>query len=94
MAGRMSATQYAIRDDLQYTVIVGWDDELESFFACVFDAATRSGEPVAVGGQEPHEITTVPQLEKLVERFASLDAGTASALRCDARTPSVTGRRE
>ena len=87
----MSSANYILRDDLQYTVIVGWDDELESFFGCVFDARARTGEPVAAVGQDRHEITAVSELAQLVGRFASLDARTASALRADALTPHDVG---
>jgi hypothetical protein len=89
----MSSANYILRDDVQYTVVVGWDGELESFFGCVFDSAARTGEPVAAVGQEPHEITAVSELARLVRRFAPLDEKTASALREDARSPDDGGVR-
>jgi hypothetical protein len=81
----MSTTSYTIRDDERYTVIVGWEDELETFYAYVFDGSRRDGEPVLALGQEPREVPTVSQLVGIVGRVADLDFDTVSTLRRDAR---------
>jgi hypothetical protein len=83
----MSACHHTIRDDDECAVIVGWDEELESYYACVFPTAARTGEPLLAAGQSPHEITTLSHLARVVTGYAPIDDATASALRRE-RTPA------
>jgi hypothetical protein len=85
----MAATQYVVRDDEHYTVVVGWEDRLETFFARVFSRTADDGEPLYEIGTRPQEIRALSFLVECVQGYASLDADTVTALRHDA-TP-LTG---
>jgi hypothetical protein len=80
----VATSRYVIRDDGHYTVVVGWTDELASFFARVYSAASRDGEPILETGTEPRQVPTVSGLAEAVQGFATVDAPTVSALRHDA----------
>lgn len=80
----MESAGYTIRDDDRYTVIVGWEGELETFYAYVFDGSTRDGEPILALGETRHEVPTLSQLVSAVGRFADLDTTTISKLRSEA----------
>ena len=70
-----------IRDDERFRVVVGWDDELETFVLAVWDA----GEHVLSLGENPHEIPTVSDLLSRAAPYARIDVATVSALRHAAR---------
>jgi hypothetical protein len=80
----MASTEYVVRDDDRYTVVVGWDDDLESFFARVFSRVSSDGTPLHELGTRPHEIRALSLLLEGVQGFATLDGNTVSALRHDA----------
>ena len=80
----MEAKSHTIRDDNLYTVIVGWSEDLETFFAYVFERTAGGAEPVLAVGREAHEIPTISQLAGLVGRFADLDTAMISTLRTEA----------
>ncbi len=76
-------TSYVIRDDARYRVLVGWDDDLETFYARVY---TRLGHdaPMHEVGTHEREIRAVSVLADAVLGFATVDAETVTALRHDA----------
>jgi hypothetical protein len=78
------SSSYQIRDDDRYRVVVGWDGELETFYARVLDGVSGAGAVLARVGTTRLEIATISELQHSVARFASFDAATISALRHDA----------
>jgi hypothetical protein len=77
----VTTASYTIRDDDRYTVVVGWEDVLETFFARVVGRYRTSGEPIFNIGTRRHEIPAVSLLAEMVSGYASIDAATVSALR-------------
>lgn len=77
----MSECRVTIREDERFRVVVGWDDELETFVLAVWDA----GELVLSLGERPHEIPTVSELLGRTAPYARIDVATVSALRHAAR---------
>jgi hypothetical protein len=80
----MAITEYVIRDDDRYTVVVGWQDELETFFARVFSRYSPNAQPLHELGTRPGEIPAVSILVEAVQGFATLDPRTVNELRLDA----------
>ena len=78
---------YIVRDDDRYTVLVGWDEELQTFFARVFSGYSPDGSPVREIGTRPGEIRALSALGDAVQGYATLDARTVTALRHDAAAP-------
>lgn len=65
-------------------MVVGWDAELETFYARVLDGMNGAGAALADIGTLRLEITTISELQQAVVRYASIDAATVTALRHDA----------
>lgn len=82
----MHPTGHTLRDDDHYLVVVGWDPDLETFYARVHDRAGGSAEPapvLSIGGRA-HEIPTISGLITTVSRFAEVSPLTISRLRREA----------
>ncbi len=77
----MPTTDYVIRDDGLYTVVVGWNDELETFFGSVVRKFAPDGGVVYEIGTRPGEVRTLSTLCSAMMGYSSLDAQTVSALR-------------
>ena len=84
----MPGARDTIRDDERYRVVVGWDDELESFVLEVWDG----GDLVSSFGEKPHEIPTLSDLLSHVAPFARVDVAMQSRLRHAARPLSDQAR--
>jgi hypothetical protein len=84
----MATTRYTIRDDDRYTVVVGWADDLETFFAAVYRSPDGE-EPLLAVGTSPREIRAISHLADAISGYASVDAATVSALRHDAAPDDV-----
>lgn len=82
----MRRTSHILRDDNRYLVVVGWDYDLETFYAHVHDRADGGDEtdPLLRLGAEPREVPTISSLITLVSRFAPLTPATISTLRHEA----------
>lgn len=79
----MAITDYVVRDDDRYTVVVGWHGDLETFFARVYSRASSDGTPIHEIGMRPGEIPALSTLVDAVQGFATLDGETVTALRHD-----------
>ena len=77
----MATVQHTVRDDSRYTVIVGWTDELESFFARVYPRDFPRGEPLLELGNTPREVESISELADRIAGYAVLDGPTVTALR-------------
>jgi hypothetical protein len=77
----MAGVRFTIRDDERFQVIVGWDDELESFVLQVWDG----GEQVVSCGEKPHEVPTLSELLSRTGPYARVDVAVQSELRHAAR---------
>lgn len=84
----MPRTRYTIRDDERYTVVVGWEGELETFFAAVY-RSSDGAEPLLAVGTSPGEIRAISHLADAISGYAFVDAATVSALRQDAAVGDV-----
>lgn len=65
-----------------YTVFVGWNDQLGSFYAEVYQS--NPGDLVLQVGGTALEIPTISKLQEATLRYISLDPATVTALRHDA----------
>jgi hypothetical protein len=77
----MTGPRFTIRDDDRFHVVVGWNDELESFVLRVWDA----GEQVVAFGDQPHEVPTLSDLLSRTGPYARIDVAVQSELRHAAR---------
>lgn len=87
------ATDYIVRDDERYRVVVGWRAELDTFFARVFSHYSSDGRPIHEIGTRRGEIRALSILADAVQGFVSLDGQTVSALRHDAARVMNRGSR-
>lgn len=78
------ATDYIVRDDDWYRVVVGWRAELDTYFARVFSRYSSDPRPIHQIGTRPGEIKAPSILSDALQGFVSLDADTMSALHHDA----------
>ena len=71
---------------LEYTVVVGWDNPLSTFFASVFDNERDEDDPkheLLFVGCRDKEIPTVAALQAQVAPYATLDQKTIDRLQQD-----------
>ncbi len=77
----MTGARFTIRDDDRFRVVVGWNDELESFVLQVWDAR----EQIVRFGERPHEVPTLSDLLSHTAPYARIDVAVQSELRRAAR---------
>ena len=74
----MTRSMHTVRDDRHYVVLVGWEEELGTFFAYVFDRLGIDGEPVLAVGQNQREIRTTSRPPVISCRPSASKQATAS----------------
>jgi hypothetical protein len=75
-------------DDCPYLVVVGWDDELETYYGWVEDLRIRSGKPedlLVRVGTEQHQLPSVPALQAAIDSWARIQDPVRAKLEADGR---------
>jgi hypothetical protein len=73
-------------DDCPYLVVVGWDDDLETYYGWVEDLRIRSGRPedlLVRVGTERHQLPSVPALQEAIDSWASISPEVRTTLEED-----------
>jgi hypothetical protein len=80
--GTMS--RYAFQgNEPHYTILLGWDRPLETFYAQVWDNRTSSVHPVLWAGYERSHVTSVPALAEMLRPYGDIPADIRLCLEVD-----------
>lgn len=80
----MSRYSVEARDPSKYTIVVGWDKSLQTYFAQVTRKdMDRDWDMQLWAGTNPRELSSVEELQRAVKEYADVPKETCNALRFD-----------